>query len=136
MSGFTYLERSVLDSIGTRYGAAHPGIAERMRTAVYLSRENTGHGFYTEFVSSAGTPEPSWPTIECPYARMVHMGNGAIMGFILWVGMNGANTLEGFQFGDAAGEYVDLKARNLADLDFSELEWQLSVLNMSRQEPY
>ena len=51
------------------------------------------------------------------------MGEEVLMGFIMWVNMDGANTLEGFQFCDAAGGETDLKARDLSELRFSELVW-------------
>jgi hypothetical protein len=124
MTEFTPLELSVLDAICIAYGGAHPGIAERVGTAVFLSRENTGHGFYTEFNSTAGVPEPSWPApIDGPHARMIGMGEDALMGFIMWVNMDGANTLEGFQIGVAAGGETDLRALNLSELRFSGLVW-------------
>lgn len=61
--------------------------------------------------------------IDGPCARMLDMGDDALMGFILWCSERGPETLEGFQFGDAEGETVDLKTRHLGALRFSEISY-------------
>jgi len=59
--------------------------------------------------------------IDGPSARMLDMGDDAVMGFILWCSQRGPETLEGFQYGDAAGNTVDLHTFDLEMLRFSEI---------------
>jgi hypothetical protein len=121
---FTHLEKSVLDAICDAQSSALPGLAEVLSTAVVVSRENTGHGFYTNFRAASGTYQLTWPRpIAGPNARMIGLGDDARMGFLLWCSEDEPNSLEGFQYGDTNGQTVDLKALDLASLRFSELEW-------------
>lgn len=53
---------------------------------------------------------------------MLAMGDGMIMGFILWCENGYPQSLEGFQYGDAKGDTVDLKTYDLATLMFSHIE--------------
>ena len=121
---FTHLEKSVLDAIGDAQGGALPGLAELLSTAVIVSRENTGHGFYTDFRAAPGTFKSTWiRPIAGPNVHMVGLGDDAMIGFLLWCSEDEPNSLEGFQYGDANGQTVDLKTFDLADLRFSAIEW-------------
>jgi len=132
MLAFTHLERSVLDAICMEEHPSMPALQEALSSAAVLSRENTGLGFYTEF-QTAHPPAPSsdegtrWASmIEGPCARMLGMGEEALMGFILWCSEDGPTTLEGFQLGDSAGDTVDLKIHDLQALQFSEVGYLTS----------
>lgn len=118
---FTHLERSILDVICAVERPDMPTLREVLTTAVVVSRENTGHGFYTHFRTSASTGGRWIRMIDGPSASMVDMGIDAVMGFILWCSEIGPTTLEGYQLGDAAGNTVDLATRELDTLQFSEI---------------
>ena len=123
MMTFTHLEESILDAICAVERADTPALREVLSTAIVTTRENTGHGFYTHFRTTA--PESAhWKhIINGPCARMLDMGMDAMMGFILWCSEQGPTTLEGFQLGDAAGDTIDLRSRNLETLRFSEIAY-------------
>ncbi|WP_143058541.1 hypothetical protein [Sphingomonas sp. OV641] len=121
MLTFTHLERSILDAICLVERPSIPGLQEILSTATVVSRDNTGHGFYTKF-RTAPLQDERWENmIPGPIARMLDMGEDALMGFILWCSEQGSNTLEGFQLGDSAGDTVDLKTRDLGALRFSDI---------------
>lgn len=120
---FTQLERSVLDAIFAVQRPDMPTLHDVLTTAVVVSRENTGHGFFTHFRTSASTGRRWVRMIDGPSASMVDMGIDAVMGFILWCSELGPTTLEGYQLGDAAGNTVDLATRELDALQFSEITY-------------
>jgi hypothetical protein len=122
MLTFTPLEKSVLDTICMMERPSMPRLREVLSTGVVTSRENTGHGFYTRFLTTARKDDHWTPMIDGPYARMLDMGEGALMCFFLWCAEQGPTTLEGFQLGNA-GASVDLKARDLGTLRFSEVAY-------------
>lgn len=120
MLAFIYLEKSILDAIGKVERPSLPMLSEVLSTAVVGSRENTGHGFYTKLTTAVQGVR--WAhMIDGPSARMLNMGDDAVMGFILWCSDQGPTTLEGFQFGDSTRKTVDLRTRDLGELRFSEL---------------
>jgi hypothetical protein len=124
MSVFTALESAVLEAICEAQPSGGDQLRECLRRAKLTRRENTGHGFYTHF--SVGSP--TWSPDELrlldgPIAHMLDMGDGMIMGFILWFEDGAPDCLEGFQYGDALGDTLDLKERDLAKLAFSNLSW-------------
>jgi hypothetical protein len=124
VSDFTQLERSVLDAICQTQGGALTGLAELLSTAVPVGRENTGHGFYTTYRATSATFQSTWRRpIAGPNVRMLGLGEDAMMGFLLWCSEDESHTLEGFQYGDATGQTVDLKTFELADLRFREIAW-------------
>lgn len=100
-----------------------PALQEVLSTAVVATRENTGHGFYTELRTAAPRNERWINKINGPCARMLDMGEDAVMGFILWCSEQGPTTLEGFQLGDSSGHTVDLRTRDLGALRFSEIAY-------------
>jgi len=118
---FTHLEENVLAAICAVEPADAPILYKLLSTAVVVSRENTGHGFYTEFTTTASESGPWQRMIKGPCARMLDMGEDAVMSFILWCSEQGPTTLEGFQLGDAAGDTIDPRKRDLESLRFSEI---------------
>lgn len=123
MLTLTHLERSVLDAICMVERPSMPALRDVLSTAFVASRENTGHGFYTELQITAPHDGRWMQMIGGPCARMLDMGDDAVMGFILWCSEQGPTTLEGFQLGDAAGDTVDLTTRDLAKLRCSEIAY-------------
>ena len=121
MIGFTSLEIAVLAAICEGQPAA---MRDFIETAEVTDRENNGHGFYTLFSVDRARPALQMPLrmINGPDAHMNDMGDGMTMGFILWLDHGYPNCLEGFQFGDATGETVDLKQYDLHALTFTRLE--------------
>jgi hypothetical protein len=121
MTPFTHLERSVLDAICTAESSTMPALRGVLSEAIVVSRDNTGHGFYTEF-RTAPIQGATWTSmISGPSALMSDMGAGAVMGFILWCSGQGPTTLEGVQLGDAVGATVDLKGYDLEALRFKSI---------------
>lgn len=123
MKTFTHLEKSILDAICAVERVDTPALCEVLSTAIVASRENTGHGFYTHFRTTAPVRANWERVIDGPCARMLDMGTDAMMGFILWCSEQGPTTLEGFQFGDVAGNTIDLRTRDLEALRFSEITY-------------
>lgn len=119
----TQLEGAVLEAICTAHGESLPALAAFLSNPSVVTRENTGHGFYTHFETMHIDAALAWPQpMDGPIARMVNMGKDALMGFLLWSSADHA-TLEGFQYGSATGATVDLTTRDLEDLRFTELYW-------------
>lgn len=100
-----------------------PKLRDVLSTAGVSNRENTGHGFYTRLQLTASDDGPWAQMINGPCARMLEMGDDAVMGFILWCSERGPQTLEGFQCGDTAGNTVDLRTFDLETLRFSEIAY-------------
>jgi hypothetical protein len=121
MVPLTHLERSILDAICMVERPSMPKLREVLSTAVVSTRDNTGHGFYTRLQLMVPANGPWMQMIDGPSARMLHMGDDAVMGFILWCSERGPETLERFQYGDAAGNTVDLHTFDLEALRFSEI---------------
>jgi len=120
MTGFTSLEIAVLAAIGSSQNVLHA----LLDTANVTERENTGHGFYTSFSVDRRLPPVQMPhrQIDGPIAHMNNMGDGMIMGFILWLDDGYPDCLEGFQYSDNQGNTVDLETRDLTTLNFTRLE--------------
>ena len=97
-TSFTPLESAVLNTICERHPADRAALESQLSTAVLVSRENTGAGFYTNFSTGGGSaiavtgkgmrggPEVKVDGIE--------LG----MGFILWLEDGYANCLEGYTY--------------------------------------
>lgn len=109
MEQFTELEAAVIGWFTDRYGDT--ALAEQLRTAVLVSREYTGHGWYIRFqVDHATAPTdtnehghrwPLWgPVIES--AEIDYNGQA-----LLWGDGDGwANCIELFAYGDRFPEVV------------------------------
>jgi len=89
MVQFTHLERSILDAICMIERPSMPKLREVLSTAVVSTRENTGHGFYTRLQLTVSDDGPWTQMIVGPSARMLDMGDDAVMGFILWCSQRG-----------------------------------------------
>ncbi len=59
---------------------------------------------------------------------MLDMGEGMLMGFLLWHSDGYPDCLEGYQYCDDFGNEVDLKQRPLELLKFSKLQWLLKTV--------
>ena len=120
MTGFTSLEIAVLAAISS---SQNP-LSALLDTADVTERKNTGHGFYTSFSVDRRLPPSQTPhrLINGPIAHMNNMGDGMIMGFILWFEDGYPDCLEGFQYSDTQGNTVDLKSYDLICLSFTRLE--------------
>jgi hypothetical protein len=95
-SDFTPLERAVLRAICEAHPADRVVLEGQLSTAIVLSRENTGAGFYTRLVveRSSGTPIGGERIRRGPAARIDGLAHG--MGFILWLKEGYADCLEGY----------------------------------------
>lgn len=114
MHGFTSLEEAGLEAIC----AARPdgaSLRAALAGARVVDRENTGHGFYTHFAASPGTPDlPIRPEYgPLIWVEMEDLGTGMTLGFVLWASQGRPDCLEGFQNGDAGGRTEDLRGRDL-----------------------
>jgi hypothetical protein len=125
MSEFTHLERAILDAICSAQWEGSAALNTLLASARVIERDNTGHGFNTRF--HVGTDHPALaPTsnpLNGPIAHMIDMGQGMLMGFLLWFSDGYPNCLEGYQYGDESGNQVDLRQRDLATLSFGQLDW-------------
>ncbi|MGN6208640.1 hypothetical protein [Asticcacaulis sp.] len=121
MIGFTSLEIAVLAAI---CDGQVPSLSALLDSAEVTERENTGHGFYTSFsVDHEQPPVPiSNRLLDGLIAHMSDMGEGMIMGFILWLEDGYPDCLEGFQYSDNQGNTVDLKTYDLTVLAFTHVE--------------
>ena len=114
-SGFTPLERTVLDWICKRSHEEGVALAVQISSATIRSRENTGHGFYTRFdvdriSTGAIGGKRSQDLRDGPQAKIAGLQHG--MGFILWLRDGYATHLEGY------GYEEDIAGFDLWDLAF------------------
>lgn len=129
MTAFTNLEPAVLRLVCEidAYLTADQRqvLKSQLTTATVIDRHNTGHGFYTTFEVDRNTAPKleSVNMIDAPNMTMEGLGNGNSMGFILWAEDGYPTTLEGYQYGDLAGQTVDLHNHDLAELRFSKSSW-------------
>ena len=95
-SDFTPLERAVLRAICEAHPVDRVALEGQLSTAVVLSRENTGAGFYTRLAieRSSGTPLGGERLRRGPAVRIDGLTHG--MGFILWLKDGYADCLEGY----------------------------------------
>lgn len=119
MSGFTVLERDVLDG----FCVDHPDLDLQLRrvlsTAQVVSRENTGHGFYTDFETALDLPalESASNPLSRNHCCEISVGHEIlIMDFLLWTENGRPTCLEGFQFATKDGRSLDLNRWDLATL--------------------
>jgi len=129
MTAFTNLEAAVLRLVceTDAYLTADQRqvLKSQLTTATVIDRDNTGHGFYTTFEVDRNTAPKleGVNMIDAPNMTMEGLGNGNSMGFILWAEDGYPTTLEGFQYGDLAGQTVDLHNHDLTELRFSKSSW-------------
>jgi len=100
-SNFAPLEKAVLRAICESHSDDRPVLESQLSTAVVLSRENSGAGFYTEFaVERASLPSIGGERLRTgPAARVDGLKQG--MGFILWLKEGYAHNLEGYSYGES-----------------------------------
>ena len=130
MIAFTKLEAAVLDLVCKTDGRQlsvddRRVLSTFLSTAKLVERDNTGHGFYTVFEVDrrAAARLENLSMIDAPTMNMVGLGDGNCLGFILWAEDGYPTTPEGFQYGDLAGETVDLHNFDLTELRFTESSW-------------
>ena len=95
-SDLTLLERAVLHAICEAHPVDRAALKGQLSTAIVLSRENTGAGFYTRLATerSCGTPIGGDRLRRGPAVRIDGLEHG--MGFILWLKEGYADCLEGY----------------------------------------
>ena len=129
MTEFTNLEAAVLSLVcetdGKQLSPDQRELLQKLlTTAKVTARDNTGHGFYTTFEVDRALPKlEGIGMIDAPSMKMHGLGDGTIMGFILWAEDGHPTTLEGFQCGDDTGQNVDLHDYDLAGLRSIETAW-------------
>ncbi|MFN3931795.1 MAG: hypothetical protein ACK4JY_08615 [Brevundimonas sp.] len=130
MTAFTNLETAVLALICETDGRQlapdqRQLLKSHLATAHVVERDNTGHGFYTTFeVDRSATPKlETISMIDAPNMIMEGLGEENALGFILWAEDGYPTTLEGFQYGDRAGQTVDLHDYDQTKLRFRETSW-------------
>jgi hypothetical protein len=97
---FTLLEQAVLESICRAHPADRAALDAQLSTATFVSRENTGCGFFTRFAAdrNSGAPIGGERLRNGPTAKIDGLKYG--MGFILWLEQGYADCLEGYAYGD------------------------------------
>jgi len=95
-SDFTPLEQGVLRAIYEMHPVDRAALEAQLSTAVILSRENTGAGFYTRFSVKrcSDTAIGGERLRRGPVAKIDGLEHG--MGFILWLNEGYADCLEGY----------------------------------------
>jgi hypothetical protein len=95
---FTKLEAAVLRAICEMHLSDRAALEAQLSTAALISRENTGAGFYTNFVvePSASAAIAGERLRNGPEARIEGLQHG--MGFILWLTEGYASSLEGYSY--------------------------------------
>ena len=105
-SCFTTLESSVLRAICEKESVDRDRTAleAQLSEAVFVSRENTGAGFYTSFSVSRGSnlPVGGERLRNGPEMRIDGLQHG--MGFILWLKDGCAELIEGYSYGESTVE--------------------------------
>lgn len=105
-SGLTPLERAVLRSLCEAHPIDQAALEGQLSTAIVLSRENTGVGFYTRLSieRSAGAPIGGERLRNGPAAKIDGLKHG--MGFILWLEEGYADCLEGYCYEESTTAIV------------------------------
>src|SRR5260370_41816620 len=100
-SDFTALERTVLAAICEMHSADRVALEVQLSTATFLSRENTGGGFFTCFaVDRASSDAIGGRRLrDGPAIRIDGLEHG--MGFILWLKEGYADCLEGYSYAES-----------------------------------
>jgi hypothetical protein len=94
--GFTDLERTVLDAICKMHRSHEAGLKTQFSTAAYVSRENSGSGFFIRFTVERGlsTALKGERLRKGPEAKIHGLQYG--MDFILWLEQRYPVCLEGY----------------------------------------
>jgi len=97
-SGFTAPEKAVLEHICTAYPTERAALEAQLSTATLKGRENTGCGFFTEFVVDRASTLPLTGDRyrDGGTAKIEGLVHG--MGFILFLEKGYANLLEGYSY--------------------------------------
>ena len=100
-SGFTALERAVLNEICDMHPADQAALRAQLLTSTIRSRENTGAGFYTRFAVERGSSAAlaGERSRVGPETKVDGLQHG--MGFILWLTEGYADCLEGYSYAES-----------------------------------
>jgi hypothetical protein len=98
MIGFTALETAALMDICRLFPAESTTLLAQLDTASVSSRENTGHGFFTNFTVSRKTSALEGERLRSGGEALVQ-GIEYPLEFILWLSDGYANCLEGYSVG-------------------------------------
>src|SRR5258707_15512982 len=104
---FNPLEQAVLDSVCRAHPADRTALEAQLSMATFLSRENTGCGFFTHFAADYNSSAPigGERRRNGPTAKIDGLKYG--MGFILWLEKGYADCLEGYAYGpDSTAELM------------------------------
>ena len=100
-SGFTPLERAVFRTICETHPHDREALENQLATGAVLSRENTGHGFFTDFaVDRTATPAIGGERLRQGPGEAKIDGLEHGMGFVLWLEEGYADCLEGYCYGE------------------------------------
>ena len=96
---FTPLEQAVPDAICRAHPTDRTALEAQLSSATFLSRENTGCGFFTHFTvdHDSSAPIGGERLRDGPAAKVDGIKYG--MGFILWLVQGYADCLEGYAYG-------------------------------------
>lgn len=102
MGIFTKLEAAALEAVYLRFPGDKAALTAQLASAEFVSRDNTGAGFYTRFKVSSGTPLSGDRTRPAGWTGIDGLENP--MGFVLWLTDGYANCIEGFTVEDGTEE--------------------------------
>jgi hypothetical protein len=104
VSGFTLIERAVLNAICEMCATDRIALEAHLATSTILDRRNTGAGFFTDFVvQQASSAAIGGERLRAgPTAQIDGLEHG--MGFILWLKDGYANCLEGYSYEESTVE--------------------------------
>jgi hypothetical protein len=105
---FTPLEAAVLRGVCEMYQEERDLLEAQLSTAVFVSRENTGAGFFTKFAvgRESSVPIGGKRLRNGPEAKIEGLEHG--MGFILWLKDGYADCLEGYCYAGSTSQ-LDLE---------------------------
>jgi hypothetical protein len=115
-SGFTPLEKAVLDGICAAYLGDQPSLRAQLATAAVKNRENTGCGFFTHFVVDLDSASPLQGDRyrDGGSAKIEPLKHG--MGFILFLKKGYADCLEGYSYAN----------ESTANPDFADVNFEIT----------
>jgi hypothetical protein len=122
---FTPLEEAVLAVVCRAYPKDGAALDAQLSTATFVSRENTGCGFFTHFTVDRNSSAPigGERLRNGPTAKVDGLKYG--MGFILWLAQGYADCLEGYAYGDDS----------TTDMVFEEVNFEIAAQEPARALP-
>lgn len=116
MKAFYSLEQWVLQRIAAEYPDIAEDLLRQLAAATIVSRENTGHGFFTRFTIDRDTAKPV--ACERVIGNLLAKVEGMedLMGFLLFFEEGFACMLEGAGFGDDVSD-IDFARAGISPLE-------------------